>query len=212
MSKLYLMICLSLVLVSLRAESEFSFQYTTKIIEGEEYIQTPFGLMLKVCVKNVPSYTLAKEFQKVIDVLKEILPRTTRIGIDNTGYSLSNGLTLKQSVVQYSVHNNPQTKNNQTLFYFIGSQNQNNYFSGSGYSIIQPVLTYHNGWYLQYWNFYIQCQAVSADPVYGVNPQDTIYGSIINLTSKQYNYCYKKAYINQLKNSIDSKVNRQLLR
>ncbi|EDK31540.1 hypothetical protein TTHERM_00662749 (macronuclear) [Tetrahymena thermophila SB210] len=194
MNKLSLVLCLSVVLVSFRAESEFTFQHTVEIIEGEEYIQTPFGLMLKECIQNVPSGTFVEEledgsihltndeqnFAKKIfknDRCSQRNP-TNNLNqwIDNGGYWLPNGLTLRSFEGNYRVPNNPQTANNQFLYYFIGSQNNDG--SGPGVTIIQPVLAYHQGWYFQSWNCCPQGQAINASAVSGINPYDTIYGSV----------------------------------
>ncbi|KAL4432946.1 hypothetical protein ABPG74_014460 [Tetrahymena malaccensis] len=204
MGKISLLICLSLVLVSLRAESEFTFQHTIEIIEGEEYIQTPFGLMLKECVQNVPSGTFVEEledgsihltndqqnFAKKILKSDRCSQRNPTLNlkqwIDNGGYWLPNGLSLSSFEGNYRVPNNPQTTNNQILYYFIGSQNNDH----TGQTIIQPVLTYNKGWLFQSWNCCPKGQAINASPVYGVNPYDTIYGSVtvqnnvVTITSK----------------------------
>ncbi|EAR99899.1 hypothetical protein TTHERM_00663780 (macronuclear) [Tetrahymena thermophila SB210] len=194
MNKLLLVLCFSLVLVSLRAESELNFKHHVEIIEGEEYIQTPFGLMLKECIQNVPSGTFVEELEDGSihltndqqNFAKKILKSdrcskknpTTNLNqwIDNGGYWLPNGLTLTSFEGNYRVPNNPQSSNNQVLYYFIGSQNNDG--SGPGLSIIQPVLTYYYGWFFQSWNCCPQGQAVSATPVLGINPYDTIYGSV----------------------------------
>ncbi|EAR99897.1 hypothetical protein TTHERM_00663760 (macronuclear) [Tetrahymena thermophila SB210] len=194
MNKLSLVLYLSLVLVSLRAESELNFEHHVEIIEGEEYIQTPFGLMLKECIQNVPSGTFVEEledgsihltndeqnFAKKILKSDRCSQRNPTMNlnqwIDNGGYWLPNGLTLRSFEGNYRVPNNPLTTNNQVLYYFIGSQNNDG--SGPGLSIIQPVLSYYHGWYFQSWNCCPQGQAIKADAVTGIKPYDTIYGSV----------------------------------
>ncbi|EAR99902.1 hypothetical protein TTHERM_00663810 (macronuclear) [Tetrahymena thermophila SB210] len=194
MNKLSLVLCLLLVLVSFRAESEFTYQHYVEIIEGEEYIQTPFGLMLKECIQNVPSGTFVEELEDgSIHLTNDEQNFTKKIfkndrcsqrnptknlnqWIDAGGYWLPNGLTLRSFEGNYRVPNNPQTTNYQQLFYFIGSQNNGG--SGPGISIIQPVLGYYRGWYFQSWNCCPQGQAINASAVSGINPYDTIYGSV----------------------------------
>ncbi|EAR99901.1 hypothetical protein TTHERM_00663800 (macronuclear) [Tetrahymena thermophila SB210] len=205
MNKLSLILCLSIILVSFRAESEFNFEHTVEIIEGEQYIQTPYGLMLKECVQNVPSGTFVEEledgsihltndqqnFAKKIfknDRCSQRNPtKNLKDWIDSSGYYLPVGFTLKSFEGNYTVPNKPQTNHGQVLYYFIGSQNNDG--SGPGTTIVQPVLTYNGNWIFQSWNCCPQGQAINASPVSGINPQDSIHGSItvqnnvVNITS-----------------------------
>lgn len=153
MSILHKALCLSLIVITLNAQfSVFPHENSIEIIDGEEYVSTPFGLMLRECVQNVPSGTHVEEtddgslhltndeqnFVRRIAKNNKCVKRNPnnllKEWIDNGGYWLPNGLTLQKFEGNYKVPNNPATTGNQYLYYFIGSQNNDG--SGPGLSII----------------------------------------------------------------------------
>ncbi|EAR82998.1 hypothetical protein TTHERM_01043150 (macronuclear) [Tetrahymena thermophila SB210] len=182
------------------AESLFPHDQQVKIIDGEEYVHTPFGLMLRECVQNVPSGSYIQEtedgvlithgqrnFSKRLErnekCIKNDLTRKQRESvkydgwIDSASWDIPENTKLSKFESFYSVPSTPLGKNDQYIYYFIGAQNNDN--SGSGLSIIQPVLSYTlDGWYFQSWNCCPSGQAINTEAVKNITPRDQVYGSV----------------------------------
>lgn len=62
----FIIIFILLTIVSF-ADKEFPHEDSIQIIDGEEYVPTPFGLMLRECVSNLPSGTHVKEKEDGLD-------------------------------------------------------------------------------------------------------------------------------------------------
>jgi len=98
-------------------------------------------------------------------------------------YPSGSQANLQKYTSTYTIPNNPTTVSTQTLFYFIGMQDNEepNYLN-----IIQPVLTWGNGnpsWYVQSWACCPNNITVSSPPVTGLKPGQTMNG-LINRVSK----------------------------
>jgi len=75
----------------------------------------------------------------------------------------------------------------QVLFYFIGTEN---FQSGVGVSILQPVLTWGNGidgWSMASWNCCPSGQTHESSPITGFGSGDTVFGQIQNDNSGNWN-------------------------
>jgi len=75
--------------------------------------------------------------------------------------------------------NPPVTTDGQTLFYFIGFQDND---VPSAVNIVQPVLTWGNGhtqWYAQSWACCPANITVSSPAVFGLNPGSQLVGTIV---------------------------------
>jgi len=93
-------------------------------------------------------------------------------------YPSGSQANLQKYTSTYTIPNNPTTVSTQTLFYFIGMQDNEepNYLN-----IIQPVLTWGNGnpsWYVQSWACCPSNITVSSPPVTGLKPGQTMNGLI----------------------------------
>jgi len=78
----------------------------------------------------------------------------------------------------YTVPPNPQDDGSQVLFYFIGTQNNDD----SSISILQPVLTWGNGingWSFASWNCCPAGQQQESNPIQGFSAGQTVSGSIV---------------------------------
>ncbi|KAL4442875.1 hypothetical protein ABPG74_010764 [Tetrahymena malaccensis] len=193
---------LGLILIAsvVTAQSLHPHDDEIKIIDGEQYVQTPFGLMLRECVHNVPSGThiqesedgsifltndeknFAKRVQKSEKCQKADPTKKPEQWIDNNGWDLPANKSLSKFEAYYYVPNTPRTTHDQWLYYFIGSQNNDG--SGPQLSIIQPVLSYYKGWYFQSWNCCPDGQAINSPSIFNITPHDQVYGSVqVNKTS-----------------------------
>ncbi|KAL4427088.1 hypothetical protein ABPG74_004498 [Tetrahymena malaccensis] len=201
----YQKLFLGLLLIAsvVTAESLFPHDEQVKIIDGEEYVQTPFGLMLRECVQNVPSGThiqqsddddgsifltndeknFGKKLERNEKCIKANPEKQLRESIkfdgyiDLVGWSIPDNIKLSKFESYYHVPNTPITKNDQYIYYFIASQNNDN--SGTGHSIIQPVLIYTlDGWYFQSWNCCPDGQAFNSEAVKNITPHDQVFGSL----------------------------------
>jgi len=77
----------------------------------------------------------------------------------------------------YTVPNNPNSNTGQTLFYFIGIQDN----SSPAVNILQPVLTWGNGlsgWYVESWACCPTNISVHSSPVMGLKPGTTMTGLV----------------------------------
>jgi len=83
----------------------------------------------------------------------------------------------------YTVPGNPPTTTDgQTLFYFIGMQDND---APNAVNIVQPVLTWGNGqteWYAKSWACCPSNITVSSPPVYGLTPGSTLNGVIARVS------------------------------
>ncbi|KAL4442876.1 hypothetical protein ABPG74_010765 [Tetrahymena malaccensis] len=187
---------LGLILIAsvVTAQSLHPHDDEVQIINGEEFVQTPYGLMLRECVHNVPSGThiqesedgsvfltndeknFVKRVQKNEKCLKAAPTEKLEVYIDNGGWDLPANKTLSKFEAYYFVPSTPRTTHDQWLYYFIGSQNNDG--SGPGGSVIQPVLSYYKGWYFQSWNCCLQGMAYNSPSVFNITPHDEVYGSV----------------------------------
>ncbi|EAR96220.2 hypothetical protein TTHERM_00129970 (macronuclear) [Tetrahymena thermophila SB210] len=189
------LLILSLCFMVVFTQFESLTEEDEEIVNGEEYVQTPFGLLPRECVLRVPTGTHIQEteegFIHLTNDQENFVKRVARnekcdrknptkllkTWIDNGGWTIPDGLTLQKFEGNYKVPNDPQLKSNQILYYFIGSQNNDG--SGPGISIIQPVLTFrYNKWFFQSWNCCPQGMAINSSPVGNVKAGDTLYGSV----------------------------------
>jgi len=86
---------------------------------------------------------------------------------------------LQSFTATYIVPNNPPTVCGQFLFYFIGMQDND---APTAVNIIQPVLTWGNGWQQWYIKSWACCPSnitVSSPPVFGLGPGATVLGSVV---------------------------------
>jgi len=96
--------------------------------------------------------------------------------LDNAGYYPPG--YVASFVGNYQVPPSPASDSSQVLFYFIGTEN---FQSGVGVSILQPVLTWGNGingWSFASWNCCPSGQTHESSPVTGFGPGDGLTGYI----------------------------------
>jgi len=126
--------------------------------------------------------------------------RSTQVGIngwvDNAGWYPANGQNnLRSFKSTYTVPGNPPTSNGQTLFYFIGMQDNDD---PKAVNIVQPVLTWGNGysqWYLQSWACCPKNITVHSPPLFGLSAGSQVGASIVRISDSTW--------------SIDSEFNGQ---
>jgi hypothetical protein len=100
--------------------------------------------------------------------------------LDNAGYYPP--AEVVQFTGTYLVPPDPNVDNQQVLFYFIGTEN---FQSGVTVSILQPVLTWgngYNGWSMASWNCCPQGQTFESDSLEGLSAGDSAFG-VIDLSS-----------------------------
>jgi len=105
--------------------------------------------------------------------------------LDNAGYYPPGLVGNFQG--NYLVPPNPGTDSSQVIFYFIGTEN---FQSGVGVSILQPVLTWGNGidgWSMASWNCCPSGQTHESSPITGFGAGDTLFGQIQNDNSGNWN-------------------------
>jgi len=99
--------------------------------------------------------------------------------LDYTGWYPPAGQShLEKFTSTYTIPNNPSTASPETLFYFIGMQDND---SPQYLNIIQPVLTWGNGrpsWYVQSWACCPSNITVSSPPVTGLSQGQQMNGVI----------------------------------
>ncbi|KAL4473951.1 hypothetical protein ABPG72_000313 [Tetrahymena utriculariae] len=163
----YQSVFLGLLLIAsvVTAESLFPHDEQVKIKDGEEYVQTPFGLMLRECVQNVPSGTHIQQSED------------GSIFLTNDQKNFVKKLERNEKCVNA----NPEKKqeNLQGLMDIQILLDENNDNSGTSHSIIQPALIYTlEGWHFQSWNCCHDGQAFNSEAVKNVTSHDQVYGSL----------------------------------
>jgi len=125
--------------------------------------------------------------RKPVDVEKDIIgdddvgdPKATNGWLDYVGWYPPQGEnSLKSFTATYVVPMDPQNKSGtQVLFYFIGMQDND---SPSALNILQPVLTWGNGyneWYIKSWVCCPKNITVSSPPVFGLTGGSQFNGII----------------------------------
>jgi len=86
----------------------------------------------------------------------------------------------------YTVPGIPPSNDGQTLFYFIGMQDNDD---PNAVNIVQPVLTWGNGkpqWYAQSWACCPSNITVSSPPVFGLSPGSTLNGVIKRVSASTW--------------------------
>jgi len=174
-------------------------------------VPTPFGLMPETCVhRGVGDSVTLHQVEGGVDTvytngtiihfpaLPECLEYQNRIAemraakksggptwvdgwLDYAGWYPPSDVTSFKG--NYLVPPNPSANSAQVLFYFIGVENMN---SGSGVTILQPVLTWGNGltgWSFASWNCCPSGQAHESTPLQGFSAGATISGTIQFLSS-----------------------------
>jgi len=107
-------------------------------------------------------------------------PTETNGWLDYVGWYPPNGENnLKSFTSTYVVPNDPvNNQGSQVLFYFIGMQDND---APSAVNIVQPVLTWGNGytqWYVQSWACCPSNITVSSPPLFGLQAGSTLQGTI----------------------------------
>jgi len=98
--------------------------------------------------------------------------------LDYVGYYPPAADEVQSFTGDYLVPPNPADDGSQVLFYFIGTQNNDD----SAVSILQPVLTWGNGingWSFASWNCCPAGQQQESTPIQGFGAGDTVSGSIV---------------------------------
>jgi hypothetical protein len=113
-------------------------------------------------------------------IKKQKTPQETNGWLDNVGwYPPSGQNNLKSFTSTYTVPQDPVNNNGpQVLFYFIGMQDND---APSAVNIVQPVLTWGNGyhqWYVESWACCPKNITVSSPPLFGLQPGSTLQGVI----------------------------------
>jgi hypothetical protein len=114
------------------------------------------------------------------NILRKGDPEATNGWLDYVGwYPPSGESNLKQFTSTYVTPNDPSNTNgNEVLFYFIGMQDND---SPNAVNIIQPVLTWGNGynqWYVKSWACCPSNITVSSPPIFGLKAGSTLQGVI----------------------------------
>jgi len=129
--------------------------------------------------KHMQSQRMERRSLKLQQVFKDkndSLPAPLDGWLDNAGY-YPPGFVLDFSGY-YLVPTNPPNDGSQVLFYFIGTEN---FQSGVGVTILQPVLTWGNGingWSVASWNCCPSGQSHESNPLVGFGSGSTLYGLI----------------------------------
>jgi len=172
------------------------------------FVPTPFGIRPKQCVHRVESDVFLKPVEGGVEVhhpngtivflpaIQECIEwdqkmqvlraarrnSTTPIRLpgdgwlDNAGYYPPGYVST--FVGNYQVPGSPPSDGSQVLFYFIGTEN---FQTGVGVSILQPVLTWGNGingWSIASWNCCPSGQTHESTPLTGFGPGDGLTGYI----------------------------------
>jgi len=182
-----------------------------------ELVSTPFGLRPKQCVHrglgDDVQLKATKEgvqvihnngtFLKFLPALPECISWDEKMRIERE--KRRNGTSLKSPldgwldnagyyppglvgsfVGNYLVPPSP-VDSGQVLFYFIGTEN---FQSGVGVSIFQPVLTWGNGitgWSMASWNCCPSGQSHESNPLTGFGSGNTLQGQIVNTNNGYWN-------------------------
>jgi len=162
-------------------------------VSGKLRVETPVGLSTTVKLFDVPE-ECSEDIQEIYK--KMALKRAMKSSInasspfpingwlDYTGWYPPNGQSnLQKFTSTYTIPNNPTTATPQTLFYFIGMQDND---ASQYLNIIQPVLTWGNGnpsWYVQSWACCPANITVSSPAVTGLKQGQTMNGLISRLSA-----------------------------
>jgi len=107
--------------------------------------------------------------------------------LDYGGWFPPSGQNNLQSFTStYIVPGNPPSFATQVLFYFIGMQDDDD---PQAVNIIQPVLTWGNGyqqWYIKSWACCPSNITVSSPPVFGLVPGSTVNGVVVRETDSTW--------------------------
>jgi len=114
------------------------------------------------------------------NIRRETAPSETNGWLDYVGwYPPSGENNLKQFTSTYVVPGDPANNNGaQVLFYFIGMQDND---SPNAVNIIQPVLTWGNGykeWYVKSWACCPSNITVSSPPIFGLKAGSSLQGVV----------------------------------
>jgi len=175
-----------------------------------ESVLTPFGFRPKECVLEVPSGSVVTEGTDNKLIIKTTLAsgedaisyyqapshcgddmaalktkrsRSYRSNVNATNGWLDNayweGPIFEKFTATYVVPPDPlNVVGSQTLFYFIGLVNIN---GGAAENILQPVLTWGNGyreWYVKSWACCPMNISVSSPPIYGLKTNSELQGVV----------------------------------
>jgi len=114
-------------------------------------------------------------------------PQAINGWLDYGGWYPPQGENNLQSFTStYIVPGNPPTVGSQVLFYFIGMQDND---SPSAVNIIQPVLTWGNGyqqWYMQSWACCPSNITVHSPPLFGLGPGSSVLGTIQRVSASTW--------------------------
>jgi len=115
-------------------------------------------------------------------------PKQTNGWLDYVGWYPPNGQNnIRSFTSTYVVPENPQTeKAGQVLFYFIGIQDND---SPSALNILQPVLTWGNGyyrWYITSWACCPKNITVSSPPLFGLESGNSFQGEITRVSESTW--------------------------
>jgi len=180
------------------------------LLDASKLVPTPFGLRPEICVtRGLPSGSHIEEVedgilihhptgekmklpkhQECIDYHNEYMQtrrNRTKVGkaldgwLDYAGWYPPSNDEVVSFTGNYLVPPNPQDDGSQVLFYFIGTQNND---QGSGdITILQPVLTWGNGingWSFASWNCCPAGQQQESNPIQGFSAGQTVSGSIVS--------------------------------
>jgi len=165
-----------------------SGSFVSPDVNGKLRVESPVGSSTVVKSFEVP----AECDEDLNRLYKE---RVMRAQSNNVGFPINGWLDYggwyppsKQSNLQkytstYTIPNNPTTATPQTLFYFIGMQDN---AQPSYLNIIQPVLTWGNGnpsWYVQSWACCPNNITVSSPPITGLKQGQTMNGLVNRISA-----------------------------
>jgi len=119
--------------------------------------------------------------------LNKTAPQQINGWLDYGGWYPPTGENNLQSFSStYIVPGNPPNKGGQVLFYFIGMQDND---APTAVNIIQPVLTWGNGfqqWYVQSWACCPSNITVNSPPVFGLIPGSQVLGNIVRVSDSTW--------------------------
>jgi len=159
---------------------------SVKTGEGADAVEKLFDVP-KECHKDVENVR-AKLNQKYLRQQQQknqtAAPFPLNGWLDYTGWYPPNGQNkIEKFTSTYTTPQNPSVFGSQVLFYFIGSQDNDD---PNLVNIVQPVLTWGNGaqqWYVKSWICCPSNITVSSPPIYGINPGNVLYGTIERTSS-----------------------------
>jgi hypothetical protein len=141
---------------------------------------TRFHKVPEICSKDIGQIKAKFAARRAAVENPQLAPQEINGWLDYGGWYPPSGESNLQSFTStYVVPNNPPMVGGQVLFYFIGMQDND---APNAVNIIQPVLTWGNGWQQWYVKSWACCPSnitVSSPPVFGLGPGAQVQGTVV---------------------------------